>query len=128
MPIISAVVASRICDMEHKGSTWKMLVATNVERKQLYAAKYICINSLMLYAIFAQILFIIVFGLIKNFPDTVPIGLLIRFIGGNLLTTLAIIALPTMDFFLHQKSIFCTVFGYVGRLYRNDRWFIPRCY
>ncbi len=82
MPIISAVVASRICDMEHKGSTWKMLVATNVERKQLYAAKYICINSLMLYAIFAQILFIIVFGLIKNFPDTVPIGLLIRFIGG----------------------------------------------
>ena len=29
MPIISAIIVSRICDMEHKGATWKMLVATN---------------------------------------------------------------------------------------------------
>ena len=67
MPIISAVVASRICDMEHKDRP-KMLAATNVERGQLYAAKYICINSLLLYGIFAQVLFIIVFGLINDFP------------------------------------------------------------
>ncbi len=91
-----------------------MLVATNVERKQLYAAKYICINSLMLYAIFAQILFIIVFGLIKNFPDTVPIGLLIRFIGGNLLTTLAITALQQWISFSIKNQSFALCLGMLG--------------
>lgn len=68
MPIMSAVVVSRICDMEHKGSTWKMLAATNVGRGRLYATKYICTNSLILYGIGVQALFIIVFGLTKDFP------------------------------------------------------------
>ncbi|KXY07223.1 ABC transporter permease [Bacillus sp. FSL K6-0067] len=114
MPIISAVVASRICDMEHKGSTWKMLVATNVEHRQLYAAKYICINSLMLNAIFAQILFIIVFGLIKNFPGTVPIELLTRFIFGNLLTTLAITAIQQWVSFSIKNQSFALCLGMLG--------------
>ena len=127
MPIISAVVASRICDMEHMRSTWKMLAATNVERGQLYAAKYICINSLLLYGIFAQVLFIIVFGLINDFPGTIPIGLLIRFIGESTDNSCCH-STSTMDFFLHQKPVFCAVLGYAGRLYRNDRWAISSCY
>jgi len=32
LPIISAIVASRICDMEHKGNTWKLLLSTNKKR------------------------------------------------------------------------------------------------
>ena len=113
MPIISAVVASRICDMEHKGSTWKMLAATNVERGQLYAAKYICINSLLLYGIFAQVLFIIVFGLINDFPGTVPIGLLIRFIGESTDNSCCY-STSTMDFFLHQNQSFALCLGMLG--------------
>ncbi|SDZ12968.1 ABC transporter permease [Bacillus sp. 166amftsu] len=114
MPIISAVVVSRICDMEHKGATWKMLVATNVERGQLYAAKYICINSLIVYGIFAQILFIMLFGLIQDFPGTFPIQLLIQFIGGNLLTTLAVTALQQWISFSIKNQSFALCLGMLG--------------
>lgn len=113
MPIISAVIVSRICDMEHKGSTWKMLVATNVGRRHLYAAKYISTNSLLLYGIFVQALFIIVFGVIKDFPSTLPIDLFIRFIGG-LLTTLAVTALQQWISFAIKNQAFALCLGMLG--------------
>ncbi|MBV6715477.1 ABC transporter permease [Paenibacillus chitinolyticus] len=114
MPIISAVVVSRICDMEHKGSTWKMLVATNVGRRHLYAAKYISTNSLLLYGICVQALFIIVFGVIKDFPGTFPIDLLFRFIGGTLLTTLAVTALQQWISFAIKNQAFALCMGMLG--------------
>ncbi|MEH7456405.1 ABC transporter permease [Bacillus sp. JJ1127] len=114
MPIISAIVVSRICDMEHKGATWKMLVATNVGRGHLYAVKYICAYSLLLYGIFAQVVFMIVYGLIKDFPGAPPIELLIRFIGGTLLATLAVTALQQWISFAIKNQAFALCLGMLG--------------
>lgn len=114
MPIISAIVVSRICDMEHKGATWKMLVATNVGRGQLYAAKYICANSLLLYGTFAQIALMVVFGLIKDFPGSPPLELLLRFIGGTLLTTLAVTALQQWISMAVKNQAFALCLGMLG--------------
>jgi len=114
MPIMSAVVVSRICDMEHKGSTWKMLAATNVGRGRLYAAKYICTNSLILYGIGVQALFIMVIGLTKDFPGTLPSDLLFRFIGGTLLTTLAVAALQQWISFAIKNQAFALGLGMLG--------------
>lgn len=114
MPIISAVVVSRICDMEHKGATWKMLVATNVNRGNLYAAKYICANSLLLYGILAQTVLMIVFGLIKDFPGYPPMELLIQFIGGTMLTTLAVSALQQWISFAIKNQAFALCLGMLG--------------
>lgn len=114
MPIISVIVVSRICDMEHKGATWKMLVATNVGRGHLYAAKYICTNSLLLYGILAQTILMIVFGLLKHFSDPLPIELLIRFIWGTLLTTLAVTALHQWISFAIKNQAFALCLGMLG--------------
>ncbi|WP_159887993.1 ABC transporter permease [Paenibacillus puerhi] len=114
MPIISAIVVSRICDMEHKGSTWKMLVATNVSRGRLYAAKYICINSLLLYGILAQAALMIAFGVSKDFPGEPPIHLLTRFIGGALLTTLAVTALQQWISLAIKNQAFALCLGMMG--------------
>ncbi|MEK3914158.1 ABC transporter permease [Paenibacillus sp. FSL H7-0331] len=113
-PIISAIVVSRICDMEHKGATWKMLVSTNVSRGHLYAAKYICANSLLLYGILAQTVFMIVFGLIKDFPGAFPMELLIMFIGGTLLTTLAVTALQQWVSLAIKNQAFALCLGMLG--------------
>lgn len=67
LPIISAIIVSRICDMEHKGSTWKMLMTTSIGRNHVYAAKYMCASSLALYGIVIQAGFIIGFGSLNNF-------------------------------------------------------------
>lgn len=114
MPIISAIVVSRICDMEHRGATWKMLVATNVGRSRLYAVKYICSNSLLLYGILAQAALMIVFGLIKDFPGAPPIELLIRFMGGSLLTTLAVTALQQWISMAIKNQAFALCLGMLG--------------
>jgi hypothetical protein len=114
MPIISAVVVSRICDMEHKGATWKMLVATNVNRGYLYAAKYICANSLLLFGIIVQTVLMIVFGLMKDFPGAPPTELLIRFIGGAMLTTLAVTALQQWISLAIKNQAFALCLGMLG--------------
>ncbi|MFD2876663.1 ABC transporter permease [Paenibacillus rhizoplanae] len=59
LPILSAIVVSRICDMEHKGDTWKMLMTTSVGRQTVYAAKFVCAGSLLLYGILAQVVFLL---------------------------------------------------------------------
>lgn len=113
-PIISAIIVSRICDMEHKGDTWKMLVSTNVSRGHLYAAKYICANSLLLYGILVQTVLMIVFGLIKDFPRAPPMALLIHFIGGTLLTTLAVTALQQWISLAIKNQAFALCLGMLG--------------
>ncbi|WP_372631151.1 ABC transporter permease [Cohnella sp.] len=114
MPIISAIVVSRICDMEHKGATWKMLVATNVSRGRLYAAKYLCANSLLLYGILAQTGLMIAFGLIKDFPGAPPVEWLIRFIGGTMLATLAVTALQQWISLAVKNQAFALCLGMLG--------------
>lgn len=93
LPIICAVVVSRICDMEHKGNTWKLLMTTSVKRSHIYAAKYTCNCLLLLYASVLQVFAILLFGTVNAFEHPVPFFLLLRFLGGTMLTNIVIIAL-----------------------------------
>ncbi|PYI56988.1 ABC transporter permease [Paenibacillus flagellatus] len=114
MPIVSAIVVSRICDMEHKGNTWKMLVATDVKRGRLYAAKYICANILLLYGLLAQTVLMVAFGLVKDFPGAPPVDLLARYIGGTMLVTLAVTALQQWISWASQNQTFALCLGMVS--------------
>jgi hypothetical protein len=114
MPIIAAIVLSRICDMEHKGATWKLLAATNVSRSRLYAAKYICANSWLLLGIFAQTALMLAFGAMKDFPGAPPLALLFRFVGGTLLTTLAVTALQQWFSMAIKNQAFALCLGMLG--------------
>ncbi|NEU65110.1 ABC transporter permease [Paenibacillus sp. ALJ109b] len=114
LPIISAIVVSRICDMEHKGNTWKMLMTTNTGRNHVYTAKYICANSLILYGIIAQAVFIVGFGLSKNISGPLPLSLLVQFAAGTLLTTLAITALQQWLSLTVRNQAFALCLGMLG--------------
>ncbi|WFA83753.1 ABC transporter permease [Paenibacillus amylolyticus] len=114
LPIISAIVVSRICDMEHKGNTWKMLMTTNTGRNHVYTAKYICANSLILYGILAQAVFIVGFGLSKNISGPLPLSLLVQFAIGTMLTTLAITALQQWLSLTVRNQAFALCLGMLG--------------
>ncbi|EMA6344010.1 ABC transporter permease [Bacillus cytotoxicus] len=114
MPIISAIVVSRICDMEHKGETLKMLVATNVKRRHLYAAKYICVNSLLLLSIFAQVALMIIFGFVHKLSSNFSSALFIQFVFGTFLTTLAVTALQQWLSFTIKNQVFALCLGMLG--------------
>ncbi|GGG02941.1 multidrug ABC transporter permease [Paenibacillus albidus] len=114
LPILSAIVVSRICDMEHKGDTWKMLMTTPISRNRIYAAKYICASSLILYGIFGQVVFIVGFGLSRNVAGTVPVVLLLQFMAGTLLANLMIAALQQWLSLAVKNQAFALGLGMLG--------------
>ena len=62
LPILAAVIASRICDMEHRGNTWKLLECNNENRKAIWFCKFTVVAVLMLAAILIQALVIVAYG------------------------------------------------------------------
>ena len=52
-PILSAVLASRICDIEHRGNTWKLLECNNQSRNSIWLCKFTIVAVFMLAAIFS---------------------------------------------------------------------------
>lgn len=114
LPIISAVVASRICDMEHKGNTWKLLISASVKRSYIYAAKYTCACLLLLYASVIQVFAIAVFGTVNSFEHPLPFFLLLRFLGGTMLTSIVIIALQQWVSLAVKNQSFALCLGMIG--------------
>lgn len=114
LPILSAICVSRICDMEHKGNTWKLLLSISVRRSKLYAAKYISAVIIMLWACILQVLAIIVFGIVNAFGQPVPLYLLIRFLIGTVLATMFIIALQQWVSMAIKNQAFALSLGMIG--------------
>ncbi|KKO54484.1 ABC transporter permease [Paenibacillus sp. DMB20] len=114
LPILSAIVVSRICDMEHKGNTWKLLLSASVRRGQLYAAKYICACLIMLCACLLQVLAIAAFGVMNDFIEPVPIFLLVRFLIGVAVTNMVVIALQQWMSMAVKNQAFALCLGMLG--------------
>ncbi len=114
LPILSAVCVSRICDMEHKGDTWRLLLSVSVKRSQLYSAKFICAATIMLCFCILQIFAIAFFGIFNRFGQPVPVYLLIRFLGGIVLTNMVIITLQQWISLAVKNQIFALGTGMIG--------------
>jgi len=114
MPIITAVAASRICDMEHKGSTWKLLMSAAVKRNRVYGAKYSCAALLMLLAVIVQAIAIAFFGTINGLEQSLPIGLLLQFMMGTMLTTMVVLALQQWIALAIKNQAFALAAGMLG--------------
>jgi hypothetical protein len=114
MPLMAAIVVSRMCDMEHKGATWKLLAALDVGRGRLYAAKYGCAGGLLLLVAAAQAVMIAAYGLAQGFPGGIPFGWLLRFVAGTMLTTLAIAALQQWIAMAVRNQAFALCLGMLG--------------
>ncbi|KNF09048.1 hypothetical protein CLPU_4c00940 [Gottschalkia purinilytica] len=113
-PIISAIVVSRICDMEHKGSTWKLLIPASVKLKDIYAAKYVCACILMLYAVVLQVIAITIFGITNSFSSPVPLSWLLQFIVGTMFTNMTILALQQWVSLSVKNQAFALCLGMLG--------------
>ncbi|GAA0398343.1 ABC transporter permease [Paenibacillus motobuensis] len=114
LPILSAVVVSLICDMEHKGSTWKLLLSVSVTRGRIYAAKYLCASVLMLFAILLESAAIVGFGKMHQFQGSALLPLLMPFLGGAILTNQVVIALQQWLSLSIKNQAFSLCLGMIG--------------
>ncbi|MDP4153898.1 MAG: ABC transporter permease, partial [Bacillota bacterium] len=112
MPVIAAVVASRLCDVEHKGQALKLLETVMLPGK-LFDAKFMCGALYMLAATVMQVLVLITAGYVLGFEGAVPIEKLFYYLLFTTAVNLAILLLQqvlSLDFANQKISI------YVGRI------------
>jgi len=114
MPMMTAIIVSRLCDMEHKGSTWKLLGALDVSRGRLYAAKYGCAAVLLLLAVVLQAMLMTAFGFMQGFADKLPAEWLVRYIGGTLLVSLAAASVQQWISMTVRNQAFALCLGMLG--------------
>lgn len=96
MPILTIVIASRLCDIEHKGAMFKQLLAI-VPKGKVYDAK-------LLYGVFMIVICTLIhwgvtiaFGYFKGFGGSVPLKLYLIY----LLFTLV----PSITIYLFQHTL-----------------------
>lgn len=75
MPVLAAVIASRLCDVEHKGQTFKLL-ETLMPAGRIFDAKFLFGSLYMIAVVILQILAIIFVGLLKGFQGNPPLDML----------------------------------------------------
>ncbi|GKX28590.1 multidrug ABC transporter permease [Vallitalea longa] len=114
LPIISAVVMSRICDMEHKGNTWKLLMSVDINPRKVYGAKYLCGNFLLLYAVVLQAIAIIIFNILKGLSEPILFTMVLRFILGTSLANMAVLALQQWISLSIKNQSFALCIGMIG--------------
>jgi hypothetical protein len=92
MPVITAVIASRLSDVEHKGQTFKLL-GTVMPIGQLFDAKFLCGAIYTFSAVVLQLMVILLIGITKRFTGEIPVlmmGYYLLFTTGVSLTLLLV--------------------------------------
>ena len=89
LPLLSIIVSSRLCDVEHKGVMLKQLAVTT-ERGKLYDAKFIYGFAIVLLCTLIGWVGLIVYGYHKGFGGDVPIKLYLLYLLFTVTPTLAV--------------------------------------
>lgn len=87
LPVMTAVLVSRLCDIEHKGSALKVLF-TMQPSGTLFDAKFLCAGIHLAAAVGFQIAVILLMGHVKGFGSPTPTEDFVLYFGSQLLCSL----------------------------------------
>ncbi|TEB05688.1 ABC-2 family transporter protein [Pelotomaculum schinkii] len=113
MPVIAAVVASRLCDIEHKGQTLKLL-NTVMPAGRLFAAKFLCGSLYMLAAVLLQVVVIIAVGRLVGFAGSPPLAKLFYYLLFTTAVNLTILLLQQVLSLLFRNQMIALAVGIIG--------------
>lgn len=125
MPVIAAVVASRLCDVEHKGQTFKLL-ETIVPANRIFDAKFIWGSIYMFGAALGQLIIMISMGLILHFGGPVPWGALGCYLFFTLIVSLTIYAFQQVVSMLFINQMVPMTLGLIGGFIGLFSMFFPQ--
>lgn len=125
MPVIAAVVASRLSDIEHKGQTFKLL-KTVMPAGRLFDAKFICGALYLLAAVLLQIAVMVVTGCAVGFEGSPPFGKLFLYLLFTMAATLTILLLQQALSLLFANQMISLSVGLIGGLAGLFIMFFPQ--
>ena len=115
-PILAAVIASRICDMEHKGNTWKLLECNNQNRRSIWFCKFTIVSTLMMLAIFIQAFIIIAYGNSMGIVQPLPVRTLLGFGLGTAMITFVVVTIQVFFSLVCTNQLIPMSIGMIGAL------------
>ena len=115
-PILAAVIASRICDMEHKGNTWKLLECNNQNRRSIWFCKFTIVSTLMMLAIFIQAFIIIAYGNSVGIVQPLPVRTLLGFVLGTAMITFVVVTIQVFFSLVCINQLIPMSIGMIGAL------------
>lgn len=106
MPILTAIIASKIVDIEHKGNTFKLLKTLQGSRN-LFTSKFICGIIIVLFSMFLQAVSMILISLINGYRG-IPLSHFIYFLFyTTLISVILLLIQMTLSFqFVNQMVAF----------------------
>ncbi len=113
MPIIAAVVASRLCDIEHKGQTFKLL-NTITPTRHFFNAKFLCGALHMLATVLLQIIILVIVGKTARFTGTLPVEKLFYYLLFTTAVNLTIFLLQQVLSLLFRNQLLPLTVGIIG--------------
>jgi hypothetical protein len=113
MPVIAAIVASRLCNVEHKGQTLKLL-ETVMPAGKLFDVKFLCGALYMLSVTVLQLLIIIISGYVKGFAGLAPFSMLGYYLLFTTAVNLTILLLQQVLSLLFVNQMVPLAVGLVG--------------
>lgn len=113
MPVIAAVVASRLCDVEHKGQALKLL-ETVMPSGRLFFAKFFCGALYMISAVLMQFVVILIVGVAFGFEGNPPMDKLFCYFFFTTAVNLTILLLQQVLSLLIMNQMVPLAIGIVG--------------
>lgn len=124
-PIFIAVMASRLCDMEVKGDTLKLLY-TLQKKSSFYDCKYLSSLLPIFFTILSEAFFIVLAGKYYHFKDTLSIAMLLQFTLATLLVSCALLSIQQVLSLLSQNQILPLLVGLLGSFLGLFSLFFPK--
>ncbi len=113
MPIMLAVIASRICDIEVKGQTWKLLF-TLQDKGRFYDRKFLTEFLYLLLFCVGELGILLLYGRIYGYTEPIPAILCLRHLAAALLAGSAVLTLQHVLSLLSVNQIVPLLTGLAG--------------
>lgn len=125
MPVLTAVIASRLCDMEHKGQTFR-LIRTLQPAGKLFDMKFLSSTVYIFSAILLQLIGILLLGYIGRFTDSFPVSRFLDYFLSCTFVSLTILLLQQVLSLLWSNQLVSLTVGLLGSFAGLFSLFLPR--
>lgn len=125
MPVIAAVVASRLCDTEHQGRTLKLL-KTVMPAGRLFGAKFLCGSIYMAAAAVFQVAMMLLGGSLKGFRGAVPVQKYLLYLLFTVSVSLTLLLFQQVLSLLAENQMIPLAVGLIGAFAGVFLMFLPK--
>lgn len=124
MPLLVTVVMSRICDIEHKGHSFR-LINTLLPARDLFNAKFLIGLIYLVLVAFSQVLVILCIGILFRFSGSPPWSLLAKYFFVTTVVNLTLLTIQLVFSLLYSNQMPAFIVGVIGSFFGLFSLYFP---